>query len=266
MLFYDKANPHTINSAVCFVDILGFSQLVQESFDGGRGNELLKRLHQTVTNNINELRPQEEYLGVLKAFTDNIVIGRPIYEDGESQLGSIFLEFAAYQLSLTLEGFFVRGAVSVGEYYGDDEFAFGPALLESYHLESKEAINPRIILSNAVVDLVKEHVGYYAEGWAPQIRDLLKDNSDGKYFINYLEAAMGERGPEDYEFAFSILRKHKQIIEMNLNKYKDDTKIHLKYEWVAKYHNYFATFNFNKEHSRELQINSVPDGNISLII
>lgn len=66
----------------------------------------------TLTENIAELRPQEEYVGVLKTFTDNIVIGHPIYEDGESQLGSIFLNYAAYQLSLTLEGFFVRGRLA----------------------------------------------------------------------------------------------------------------------------------------------------------
>ncbi|MFA2568880.1 hypothetical protein ABR775_03335 [Bacillus cereus] len=268
MLRYDKCNPETINSAVCFVDILGFSKLVQDSFAAGTGNDLLKRIHKTVTDNIAELKPREKSIGILKAFTDNIVIGYPIYQDGEGQLGSIFLNFAWYQLSLTLEGFFVRGAVSIGDYYGDDEFAFGPALIEAHYLESKEAHNPRIILSDEATKMVNTHIGYYGKGLSPQSRDLLKDNLDGKYFINYLEVAMGDRGLDDYAVSFSILKQHKEIIELNLQKYKDDEdkKIYSKYEWVAQYHNFFSDLNFETQNSQQLKIDNVQRGNFSQIL
>ncbi|WP_286884830.1 hypothetical protein [Aneurinibacillus sp. UBA3580] len=263
---YDNTNPVMLNSAVCFVDILGFSQLIKDSFQQGTGNDLLKRLHKSLNEKIAELRPREDYVGVLKSFTDNIIIGKPIHEDGESQLGGIFLDFAAYQLSLTLEGFFVRGGVSIGEYYGDEEFAFGPALLKAYELESIHAKNPRIILSNEVVSLVNLHIGYYAEPmWAPQVRDLLKDNTDGKWFINYLEATMGDREPNDYVEAHSILQRHKEIIEHNLAKHKGNPKIYPKYEWAAQYHNYFCDLNSNAI-VQYPKIAGIPNGNFSLIV
>ncbi|MGD6831853.1 hypothetical protein ACQCT5_06795 [Sutcliffiella halmapala] len=267
MLTYDKNNPTTIHSAVCFVDILGFSHLVKESFQVGTGNDLLKRLHKTLTDGINSLRPREAYVGILKTFTDNIVIGHPIYEDGESQLGGIFLDFAAYQLSLTLDGFFVRGAVSVGEYYADDEFAYGPALLEAHHLESIQAITPRIILSDETRKMVHMHIDYYAQPeWAPQARDLLKDNVDGNYFINYLETVMGDREPHDYQFAFTILQKHKAIIEENLTRFQGDQRVYDKYVWAAQYHNFFSDLNFSNSYSNQLQILNVPKGNFALIV
>ncbi|MFD2046618.1 hypothetical protein ACFSTA_20360 [Ornithinibacillus salinisoli] len=267
MLKYDNNNPETIYSAVCFVDILGFSQLVQDSFNAGTGNDLLKRLHKTLTDGINSLRPREEYVGVLKTFTDNIVIGHPIYEDGESQLGGIFLDFAAYQLSMALEGFFVRGAVSIGEYYADNEFAFGPALLEAHQLESEEAITPRIILSNETRNMVHEHINYYADPkWAPQSRDLLKDNVDGNYFINYLETVMGEKEPQDYQFAYTLLQNHKAIIEENLARFQHNPRVFPKYEWAAQYHNFFSDLNFNNTHNSQLQILNVANGDFSLIV
>lgn len=241
--------------------------MVYEAFENDTGNDLLKRLHMTLTENIAELRPQEEYVGVLKTFTDNIVIGHPIYEDGESQLGSIFLNYAAYQLSLTLEGFFVRGAVSTGEYYADEEFAFGPALLEAHHLESYEAITPRIILSNDTVELVYKHINYYAEpSWSPQARDLLKENTDDKYFINYLEAAMGDREYSDYNNAFIILQKHKAVIEENLQKFQGNTRVYSKYLWAAQYHNFFCDLQFETPYRQQLQIRGIPQGNFSLIV
>ena len=77
--------------------------------------------------------------------------------------------------------------------------------------------------------MVHQHIDYYGKPeWAPQSMDLLKDNSDGKYFINYLEAAMRERELYDYPLAFEILNENKKIIEKNLNKFQEEPNIFFK--------------------------------------
>ena len=55
----------------------------------------------------------------MRAFTDNIVIGYPIRGrgDAESELVTIFRNLSYFQMKLTMDGFFVRGAIAVGELY-----------------------------------------------------------------------------------------------------------------------------------------------------
>lgn len=254
-----------IHSAVCFADILGFSQMVLDAHEVGTGNELLQRLHSILSMQYKKLKLISDYVGVMKSFTDNIIIGLPIFDDGESQLGGIFLNFAQYQLALTLDGFFIRGGVAIGDFYGDDDFTYGPAIIEAHKLE-KVAIYPRIILGDEVVELVKQHINYYAEPeYSPQNFELLKDNTDGKWFINYLDAVMenvSENG--DYEEAIKLLQQHKQEIEKNLNKFSTNQYVLNKYVWSAQYHNYFCSSNLPKQF--DLIISGYNNGNFSRIV
>ncbi|WP_046176239.1 hypothetical protein [Domibacillus indicus] len=266
---YDPANPELLKSAVCFADILGFSQLVLEAQAQGKGNALLKQLHRILTTEYKKLKPDKDYVGILKSFTDNIVIGFPIYDDGESQLGSIFLGFADFQTALSLNGFFVRGGVSIGDYYGDDEFAYGPSIIEAHDLEANRAIHPRIILSADAVRMVKSHLQYYADPrHSPQSKDVLIDSTDGEWFINYLESFMSDvRDYGDYAIALSGLSKHKKAITDNLAKYQGNQRIFSKYQWAAEYHNYFCNFNFKSQFLRthNLLIPQHTNGNFSTI-
>lgn len=75
---------------------------------------------------------------------------------------------------MTLEGFFVRGGVSIGDYYTNEYLSFGPALLEAHNIESCSAKTPRIVLSKDAKDLVKHHLTYYSNPkYAPQVRAVL---------------------------------------------------------------------------------------------
>ncbi|MFI8715184.1 hypothetical protein [Brevibacillus brevis] len=268
---YDPSNPQMVHSAVCFTDILGFSQMVLDAHQNGTGDQLLQRLHKILTEQYEDLKPEEDYMGVFKAFTDNIVIGLPIYDDGESQLGGIFLDFASFQLALTLEGFFIRGGLAVGDYYGDNEFAYGPSIIEAHYLENNQAIHPRIILSDESVQMVREHIDYYAEpSWAPQYRDLLQDNTDGKWFINYLEALMTDAHEQgNYQDVVTQLLVHKDVIEQNLTKFQGNARVYPKYEWAAQYHNYFCTHNIPQrllQRHNNLLITQQTMGNFARII
>ena len=82
---YIPNNPKMLSSAVCFIDILGFSSLIEESCKNHRGDQLLSRLYRCIIDNISFIRPSTQYSGKIKFFTDNIVIGIPILDDGESR-------------------------------------------------------------------------------------------------------------------------------------------------------------------------------------
>lgn len=261
---YISDNPKMLNSAVCFIDILGFSSLIEEACKNNRGDHLLNRLYHSIIENIGFIKPSTQFSGKIKIFTDNIVMGIPILDDGESELGRIFLGFAAYQLSLTLNGFFVRGGVSIGDYYVNEYISYGPALLEAHNIESVYANTPRIVLGQGAKELVKQHLTYYANpNYAPQMRGIFVDN-DGEWFINYLEAAFPSRDEETYSYAREIMIKHKKIVINKLNEFKCNIKILKKYEWTAQYHNYFCNLNFRGD--TNLQINGVDgSGNFKFI-
>lgn len=238
---YNPQNPSLLESIVCFTDILGFSSLIVNTSNRQSGNRLLKDLHEILTKQYELMREMNPY-GHFKTFTDNVILAYPRFQDGEGQSGSLFMSFIDYQLEMTLNGYFLRGGIAIGDYYGDDDFAYGPALIEAYDLEYRKASYPRIILSDNLVKMVSEHIDYYAPlTFAPQFSHLLKD-ADGICFVNYLYGLHESYncGGSDLDFYVDQLKIHKGIVEEKLQQNTNDPKLYAKYEWVAQYHNYYC--------------------------
>jgi len=134
----------------------------------------------------------------------------------------------------------------------DDIAVFGRGLNEAYATESRFARDPRIVLASSVEEIVKIHMGDYAEpNYSPRSRDLYRD-SDGKVFINYLDSVLiaeDEIGP-----SYEELLKHKEVVERCLSEHKNNPPIWSKYAWVASYHNFFCEQyprHFSSEHMIE---------------
>lgn len=250
---YDRDKPKMLESVVCYIDILGYKQMIEEAFRNNSGDSLLVEIDEAIKDALDFIKPRSESSGTMKIFTDNIVIGKPIHDDGEIELGHTFDSFSSYQVALALKGFFVRGAITIGEFYMNEQTVFGPALLEAYNLENQKASEPRIILSDDSKKLVKEHLSYYAGRLGPQKKFLLKD-SDGQWFINYLYSLI-EYGEyiEHKQASLDLLMQHKEQIIKKLEKFLNEPPILRKYIWVANYHNYFSDEYFHGE--VELKIN-----------
>ena len=59
---------------------------------------------------------------------------------------------------MALEGLFVRGGVSVGEFYINEDIVFGPALLDAHNTESNLACYPRIVLDDKTVGRLQKYI------------------------------------------------------------------------------------------------------------
>jgi hypothetical protein len=124
-------------SVVALLDILGFAEMAREAHTSGQENEFLGRLYAALEKGRQWLDPDKwmEKGGLpkfgrkdfyaLKAFTDNIVLGWPIRDDAEIELGQAFSAISWFQFEMVSAGFFVRGAISVGNLYMDDIAVFG---------------------------------------------------------------------------------------------------------------------------------------------
>jgi len=258
----ENGKPELQNSVVAFVDLLGYQQLIRDAHANSTATDLLTRLHQALkaaTRHLSELDeegnpylPADTWIGrdryKIRTFTDNIVIGYPIYEDGEVELGAIFSKLSFFQLEMVNHGFFVRGAVAIGDLYIDDITVFGNGLLDAYDGESKDARDPRIILTESATSAVNKHVQYYGNpSHSPQARELYRD-ADGQFFLNYLESiliAEDEHGP-----FYDVLESHKASVQSKLIEYQKQPAYWAKYAWSAGYHNYFCDqyHHFTEDH------------------
>lgn len=245
----DDGPPTLRRSVFAFIDILGYRELIKESERTGEQQKLLQRLHHALSENrvwLEKRYPGLCYLTfelprqsfILKAFTDNIVIGWPIKGDPKFELGSAFEKLAIFQFTMALEGFFIRGALSVGDAYIDEIAVLGEALIEAHKGESEDARDPRIILTDSSKGVVKENLKDFGHPRvAPEARKLLCD-SDGQWFIDYLESILMAKN--DIDALHDEFMIHKTSVEDKLKKYGNNPKVFSKYAWVASYHNFFC--------------------------
>lgn len=228
------------------MDVLGFADSQKESFKNEKGQEEFQRFYSVIRrelDSMNEMHtdPDGDRDWELKVFTDNIVLGYPIWEGhldhAEPEIGSAVFDIARYQLGMAREGYFVRGGLSIGALFMDTYLAYGPALLEAYELEHQTARDPRIVISSVARKLLNKHFTFYAHPeQAPQNRMFLLD-SDGQIFVHYLAECfehIDERCVADRE----SLGIHKQHIEKGLAEFEANPRVWAKYSWLAKYHDY----------------------------
>jgi type VI protein secretion system component VasF len=241
--------PWMRKSWVVYLDILGFSARVAKATADGTANQLLSDL----TNALNEAKVDlvidyEEYTAhgikeapyAVKMFTDNVVLGFPIRDDGESEFGRMIYILGFWQYTLLRHGFFVRGGVTVGPIYMDDDMVFGKGLLDAYEAETKLARDPRVVLAQSAMDLVHHHLAYYAKvSEAPHNTALLVD-ADGQMFVNYLYLPVD--GVEGLPEAFiQDIKRHRDLIVERLQEFSGEPSIWSKYAWVGSYHNHFCS-------------------------
>jgi hypothetical protein len=260
--------PTTRKSVVAFLDVLGFTQSMRLAYAGGDAAQLLTSFRSALDDAYERFQGKEweRIIGPekaatetdawhVKAFTDNIVIGYPVHPrepDAEAELGSLLLAIRDYQLEMTVRGFFLRGGVSIGELYMDDEIVFGDALIEAYETEQTAARDPRIVVSKSAQAHVRQHFGFYGHpADSPHNEVLLKD-VDGQLFVNYLGAAYDEE-PELPDW--SKILQHQRAVEASLDKFKENPPIWSKYAWVANYHNFLC----QEQGGRFLQYNIPAD-------
>ncbi len=246
---YNEENPMLVNSVVCTVDILGFSQMIVDSCNNKYGDDLLKEINFLINKNKQCIIKNKYSQGKIKIYTDNMIVGYPIKDDGEEELNEILDNVSEYQFNLALEGLFVRGGISVGEFYINEDIVFGPALLDAHYVESNLACYPRIVLDDKTVNRLQRYINSY--DIAPQRNKILIDN-DGQWFLNYLNVIFKyyTECNNQYEFEqtqIELLFKHKVKIEEMLELHKDNIRVWDKYVWIANYHNYFCDINFGQE-------------------
>jgi hypothetical protein len=167
------------NRIVAFIDILGFSNIVENTvIDPNIENEKVLALRNAligINENANWLNTNADSRRITQ-FSDSIIIS---FLDNDDLAFRNFLEnVSRVIIKLFLKNkFLVRGGVCKGKLLHEDKVIFGPAFNESYRLENKVAIYPRIIIKSEDIEQLVENdelsLTYLAE-------------EDNYYYFDYL--------------------------------------------------------------------------------
>ena len=190
---------------VAFVDILGFSNMVQSDCENRSGSikyfEVLQEINRE-TQKIGDCN--------ITQFSDSVIFSLPLSQDNYIKMIKILAE---YQRKLLYHNIICRGAIAYGKHYKEDDFMFSQALIEAYQLESKDAIYPRIIISKNLLEYFKPAI---------QTPPYLVQEKDGFYFVDYLFDA-------DKELSLKCLEEFDRSIQAQSLAVKE------KYYWLYKY-------------------------------
>ena len=217
---------------VAFLDMLGFSNICKHksmpcndvlkilSFNSVINNSIIEN----VENNkvAKQFFPKEMTESIYYSImSDSIFIATP---DNKSGLQYILQICCIIQNYLLENSILLRGGISKGEFYGFEDIAFGPALIDAHYIEEKIAIYPRIILSNGVLNDIDAENSIYAKLLYNQSKD------DSLCYVNHLnplELLRMDSTPEK-------LRKIQNFIEEGCH--NTNSKIRIKYHWVKNYY------------------------------
>ncbi len=229
-----------------FLDILGFKAMIDESVkDSDKISKAAlkpmtaQRIHSAL-NDINEAMTFElsGVSALIKSskrvtqFSDSIVVSYRMAEPGA--VFDMLYEIYLLQISLIQQGISVRGAISSGGLFHDDAIVFGPALVEAVELE-KLAMYPRVILSR---DLLKLGMVDYHGHLDHTVKNLVKEDLDGMYYIDYFGVNPGELD-DGWDDLYNHLIELREMI-LRLSKLTRSPSIKLKHSWMRQKFNELA--------------------------
>lgn len=172
-----KSEKKIANHYIAYFDILGYKAFFED-----KENDIEKFLKDTLSlaqdMKIETKRASESTFELsYKMFSDNCII---VTDQTNKEALKYLVHFiAVLQIRFLAEySIPIRGAISLGEVYLDDNIVFGKGLIDVVNLESKEAKYPRIILSQTTIneEIIKEIND--SEG-------IIKQDHDKLYYVDY---------------------------------------------------------------------------------
>ncbi|WP_026451440.1 hypothetical protein [Aequorivita capsosiphonis] len=225
----------------CFIDILGFSNHINSTIDEDEKDVVekinnIKRVIDIAESILIEYDSGLSTSKMVTQFSDSFVVSFKIEE--RSEVFYSILDFLHIAFEFANKGYLTRGGISVGKLLHTDKYVFGPALVSAYKLESKIANFPRIILDPDVMEVAKNFPLRInsSEEEMESLMGCLNLDSDGYYYIDYIESTVEELDEHNYDL-IPYLTNLKKLIEEGLRSKNKDVLI--KNRWLKeKYNSY----------------------------
>lgn len=141
---------------VAFIDVLGFTDMINNPTD------ISKQKIENYLNIVDEQFKKFDAISELKSIviSDSIILSLEISENNTEAnieaLTKLCKTIKLIQQNLALHNIWVRGAISYGDIYFDNERkqVIGKGYINAFYLERDYAIYPRVILDNKIVSFL----------------------------------------------------------------------------------------------------------------
>jgi hypothetical protein len=179
---------------VVFLDILGFKSHVMNYIDHKKGDnkEILNNIKSAYERALNSNYSSIfEYTGLnvqYKQFSDCTCLSIPNFSGNSRAAAMILCSFIyllrEFYFNMLTFDLYIRGGLSVGFHYEDDNIIFSEGLIKAYELESK-AVYPRIILDDELIMRFKRLWANHKDTISLfGVDKVLISDWDGSVFIN----------------------------------------------------------------------------------
>jgi hypothetical protein len=133
------------------------------------------------------------------------------------------------QAKLLHDGILLRGAVTLGDLFWDDNHVFGPGIVRAYEIESRLALYPRIAVEPEISKYLKEEDLKYLE--------IISLDFDGTWFVDYLNAYFSSSSQFLGNFDYLGLSEIRDVITAELpNPQAPVSSKAQKIFWLARYY------------------------------
>jgi hypothetical protein len=219
---------------VAFIDILGFKDKIDKTISGDNIDKIIQA-YDIIRNTcrLNAKNKDEEKINKAldksrktTVFSDSIVIS--FLHNQTSEIFNTISDLQLMLVQLVQYDFVCRGALISGKMIHTKDFCFGPAFIEAYKTECKAALYPRIILSEDLIKIAGKYGRHDADSEMEWVKSLLKQDTDGMYYIDYFESVRDEL--DDYEFS-SYIRNISTFIRNEIQS-ANNPDVKIKYMWM----------------------------------
>ena len=222
---------------VAFLDILGFKEICLERaskeilkiFHDIKqiGNEL-KECHITISRSKEAIQNLHDNL-YFYIMSDSIVLAIDCKLEGSYDFLLVCCKTIQRKL-LFDHKILLRGGVSKGCFYGDQDIMFGEGLINAYNIEKKAEV-PRVCVDKKITDDPPKN--YLKVSVLNKAFNLLEEDKENDiFFVNYIE-------DDDYTND-GKMDKFSEIVDSGYDKIKKQSKetekLTVKYNWLKDYH------------------------------
>lgn len=195
-------NYKTSKYCVAYLDVLGGKDIIRND----NNNEHLNTLNMIFRDAISDVENTNLFSNdkfFVKIFSDNIILAVKIDEEDKienkiEKIGDLVVLINNIVEEILNYGYLIRGAIVEGDFFCDNIFVYGKALIDVVELEEKYAIYPRIIAQESIQQLlphcfykdidgwnvlntllINDH-GFLMSSFKESLKNLLKKNKDNK--------------------------------------------------------------------------------------
>lgn len=254
---------------VVYLDFLGASDKMSNDADGKLLNDI-SALYSRISDTLSKNKVKGMSDVKMKMFSDNLVLATRYDESLDfnkfysTKLQGLLSLTALLQVySLDKLGLLIRGGITIGKLYIDDDFVWGPALVDGHTMESKISIYPRVIVDASLIEIISQKVSELAEHankkYVDDVQSFICRDVDNIHYLNYhyfilkykkalekLIVLEVDGSTDEFisiaraaSFIPSKLKSEKKSLLTLLNECPD-IRAYQKISWAINYHNSFC--------------------------